>query len=168
MISSSYAASFTNSMLMTQKSLAPALTSLLSLQTCINNSHCPFGGPTDIWFWRLKNEFIISPPICLLPRFPVSGNHPPLSSLILCPSTLPPHQSKLLQLILLPQLYPFIFFVPCSGHCHLSHGLFNSLPTGLSATSLHLCSDIVDLPVQYPFQPPWSVPSRKWKATFFN
>lgn len=139
MISSSYSASFTSSMLMTHKSLATAPTSLLSLQTCINNPHYPFGGPTDIWFWRLKEEFSSSLPSSWVPSL---RNHPPMSSLTLHPLPLPSHQSNPHQSILplKRSLIYLLLFIPCSGYLHLSCELFNSFPVGPLATSLDLCS----------------------------
>ena len=141
MISSSYAALFTSSRQMTHKSLAPVLTWLLSLQTCVDNSYCAFEGPTDIWVWRLKNEFIISPPGCLLSRFRFSGN-PLVSSLTLHSFPLLPHPSNLHQSILPPkpaQIY-LLFFISFPGYLHLSCELFNSVSVGLLVTSLDLCS----------------------------
>lgn len=141
MISSSYATLFTSSMLMTHKSLAPVLTWLLSLWTCVDNSYCAFEGPADIWLWRLKNEFIVSPPVCLFSRFRFSGD-PLVSSLTLHTLPLFPHPSNLHQSILPPkpsQIY-LLFFISFSSYLHLSCELCNSVSVGLLATSLDLCS----------------------------
>lgn len=149
MISSSYSASFANSMLMTHRSLDPALTSLLSLQTYINNSHYLLGGPTDSWFWRMKNEFIISLPVCLLPRFYLSGDPPSGTPWLYTHSPAPTSKQFYLQTLSSRRLS----FYSLLGYLHLSCEFFNSFSIGLLATPT------VDMVAHYPFQLPYSVHS---------